>query len=458
MRRAGRTVLALAAGLVLGGCAAGGAGTRAPVVSPTGIVYPPGTPPVQTRFSQTAVLYLRQGQVDRALAQALEGIESDPENPVHSFLAGSAHARLKQYAEADSMFSQAQGLYPAYELDIEPQREAAWAEAFNAGLEAYAAGDVQGTIRAWQQATLIYDLRPEAHRNLATLLSQEGRYAEAIDVYQRGLVGLEKRPATRVLLERDLEERNQAGASMEENLVQLLLFTNRFAEAEPLLRRQLERDPANVQVQSDLASALSGQGRPEEARKIYAALLSEASLQATELFKIGISLFRSSDFMEASEAFRRLTDLQPNSRDAWFNYANSLFAAEAWKSLATVGDRLVELDPLNEKAALIVARAYLEIGDEEAAVRGVKRMEAAPVHLAELQMRPSEARTSVQGRVIGNKAEPGAPVRLRFTFYGDAEALGTETLTVPAPPSGESAMFVVSFGMRATAYRYELVT
>ena len=69
----------------------------------------------------------------------------------------------------------------------------------------------------------------------------------------------------------------------------------------------------------------------------------------------------------------------------------------------------------------------------------------------------SDAETSVQGRVIGNVAEAGTPVRLRFTFYGDDGELGAEAVTVSAPPSKESATFEVSFGSRATAYRYELV-
>ena len=51
---------------LLGGCAASTV-TVGPVVSPTGIVYATGTPPVPTSRSQTATLYLRQDRLDRAL-------------------------------------------------------------------------------------------------------------------------------------------------------------------------------------------------------------------------------------------------------------------------------------------------------------------------------------------------------------------------------------------------------
>ena len=66
------------------------------------------------------------------------------------------------------MFTEAQQIYPAYELDIEPEREAAWTELFNAGIAAYAEEDIEGTIEAWEQAGMMWNLRPDASLNLAT--------------------------------------------------------------------------------------------------------------------------------------------------------------------------------------------------------------------------------------------------------------------------------------------------
>lgn len=453
--------LATAAGcmaaLLLGGC-----GTArvppGPVLSPTGIVYPPGTPPSETRRSQTAILYLRQDRVDRALELALEGVAAEPENPIHYFLAGVAYARSEDYVHADSMFNEAQDLYPAYELDIEPQREAAWGQAFNAGLEAYEDGDTERTIELWREATLMFDLRPEAHRNLASLLSSEGRYTDAIDVYQKALAGLDKRPVTRLLTEPEVEQRAAARFQIERGLAQLLVLTDRFAEAEPLLRRQLARDSTNVQLRADLAQAVSGQGREDEAAEIYSDLLSEGDLATAQLFNLGVGLFRASDFAQAAEAFRRLTELQPNSRDAWFNYANALFAGRDWQGLVSAGRRLVELDPLGENSRLITARAQLETGDREGALTSIASADEAPVYLEQLQMRAAPRTTTVTGRVIGNAAPPGSAVGLRFLFYGEDDVLlGADVLTVAAPEKEESATLQVSFSQRASSYRYELM-
>jgi tetratricopeptide (TPR) repeat protein len=385
------------------------------------------------------------------------GIEAEPENPIHYMLAGLAQIRLQEYSQADAMFNEAQRIYPAYELEIEPEREAAWIELFNVGIAAYAEGDVERTIEAWEMAGVMWDLRPDATLNLASLFDAEGRWDDAIEAYQRVITGLEGEPVTRQLAEEERKEREDLRNRSEQTLTQLLLFTERFAEAEPLLRRHLEVEPTSIQARGDLAAALHGLGRDAEAAEIYTGLLSETGLEAREIFSVGVALYRATDFMAAAEAFEQLTQLQPDSRDAWFNYANALFAAESWESLAAVGDRLAEVDPLGEDSGLIAARAHLELGDEQSAAKGLNRTESAPIHVEGLQFRPSETESSLQGRVIGNAAEPGSQVRLRFTFYRADGTVAIEPLTVSAPPPGVSERFEVSFAGRATAYRYELV-
>jgi tetratricopeptide (TPR) repeat protein len=457
MRGPGAATIGLALVLSLGACAGSPRGPIGPVISPTGIVYEPGIPPTRTRFSQTTTLLLVRGLEDRAIEVARDGLASDPENPIHYFLAGVALSRLREYEEADMMFSEAQRIYPAYELDVEPERRAAWGEAFNRGVQAYHSGNAEEAINAWGDAITMYDLRSEAHRNLASLLAREGVYEEAIKAYSLALAGLQKVPATYVLVEADLQARAKEKVSTAESLAQVLLFVNRFAEAEPLLRRQVLRDPANVRIRSDLATALTGQGQTEEAAKIYAGLLSEKDLGSTEVFNLGVALFRGADFDLAGEAFGRLTRLRPDSRDAWFNYANALFAAEDWEALATVGDRLIELDPLGKNVGLIAARAHLEAGDPQAARDGLERVDTAAVYVEELEMRPFGSATRIQAQVIGNKAEAGTPVRMRFSFYYETEPLGSETLVIEAPPSGESDTFEVLFRTAATAFRYEIV-
>lgn len=448
---------ALAMCALLGGCSTGTVAVS-PAISATGVAYDVGTPPVPTRASQTATLYLRQDRLDRALELLEEGIAESPSNPIHYYLAGITHARLRQYREAAAMFSEAERLYPAYEMQAELEREAAWGEAFNDGLDAYNAGDIAAAIDVWTAATMLFDLRAEAHRNLASVLSGERRYSEAISVYRAGLAGLDKLPASRMLTPDEEAERSEARFDLEDGLAELLLVTERFEEAEPLLRRRLEREPDNVQVRADLAASLSGQGRTGESTAMYATILAGEGLTPGELYNIGVALFRSENYRQAAGAFRQLTELVPDSRDAWFNYANSLFAAEDWETLAGAGERLVELDPLGENSRLLTARAQLESGDRAGALQTLDGVDQAPVYLEGLQLQRRGGVTTVAGRVAGNLAEPQAPVRLRFSFYDDAGVLlGAETFTLFAPGPGDTEQLQVEFPRPAAGYRYEVV-
>lgn len=448
--------LAVVAAL-LPSCASAVRGPPEPVVSPSGYEYPLGTPPVDTQFSQTATLYLRQENPSRALELALEGIESDPGNAIHYFLAGVAHARLGDNEQADAMFLEAERIYPAYELDVEPERERAWAISFNEGIEAFDQGDLAAAVEAWGRATRVYNLRPDAHRNLAAILAGDGRYDEAIEVYENAIEGLSRDPATRNLPEDERTERSTLKRGIEEDLAQLFLFSSRFAEAEPLLRAQLDREPENLDLKGDLAAVLAGMGREAEAAEIYSSLLSEDEIESNALFNIGVSLFQADDFVGAAEAFERLTRIRPDSRDAWFNYANALLAAEDWGRLVDIGPRLVELDPLSETAGLIAARSHLELGDEDSARTGLEAVESLPAFISELQLRPSGSRTTVAGRITPNAGEAGTALRVRFHFMADGDPLGerTLTLTVPADSAGEA--FEVEIAGRASGYRYEVL-
>src|SRR5690606_16726527 len=119
----------------------------------------------------------------------------------------------------------------------------------------------------------------------------------------------------------------------------------------------------------------------------------------------------------AARAFERITVVHPESRDAWYNYANALLAAEEWDRLVEIGERLLAVDPLGENAMLIVARAHLATGDERAALEHLQRIDQAPVLVERLQMRRAGAATVLQGDVVGRGAEAGTDVPLRFTFY-----------------------------------------
>jgi tetratricopeptide (TPR) repeat protein len=469
MRFRSPVIFALTTVFALAGCAAGGAGGGGgPSVSPTGRVYEPGIEPRQTEFSRAATQALARAQLggdeaaaraqyEAAMAQARLGIAADSTNPMHYYVAGEAAVGLGDYALADSMWIAAERFYPAYELEIEPSRESAWANAFNEGVEAYNAGDMAGARRTWEQADRIYRFRPEAAQNLAILLTNEGEYDAAIDMYQRGIESIDMRPATRIIEDEEMAERELTRIDMQKNLAQLLLFRNRFADAEPVLRALVANEPTDIESQANLATVLTRLDRADEARQIYDRLLNSPNLPASELFTIGVALFQAEDFVAAADAFRRVTQLQPDHRDAWFNQANALLAAEAWDQVIPVGQQLIVIDPLNSMASLILVQAYRELDRSTEGLQILQNLETKPVFLDALQIQPGSQRTVLSGEVIGNAAAPGTPVQLRFTFFDDNGQVGTQTISVNAPAREQRQSFEVTVSGNANSYKYEVL-
>ena len=454
---------AMIAALALGGCASatagseGGGGTAQ--VSPTGRTYEPGTAPRENAESRAATLALATSRYQEALTAAQAGMAADSTNPIFYYLAGEAAAGLEEFAYADSMWTIAERIYPAYELDIEPSRENAWITEFNRGISGFNAGDLNAAEDAWASAHRLYKLRPNAVQNLGVVLTQLEQYDEAIQAYEEGLANLDLEPATREIEPEEVTEREEAREFMESNLVMLLLHTEQWAAAETMLRRVVTADPNNVEAQANLAAALSGQGRDDEATQLYTRLLTMPNLGPNQLFNIGVTLFNSGQSLEAGQAFGRVTELNPNHRDAWYNQANALYDAEAWEEVVSVAPRHRQVEPLSQTAGLIQARAYRELDQNDEALAILTQVETMPVWIEDMQISAAGDGTSVSARVEGNAAEPGTPITLRFTFYNDGgQEVTSETVTFNAPAREESTNIEVRSAQPASSYKYEVVS
>jgi tetratricopeptide (TPR) repeat protein len=430
-------------------------------MSPAAANYPPGIRPRDTDATRRAQVLVLQEQYDQALQALQPALQTDTTNARVFLLAGQAHAARGDVDEAVRMYETAQRLFPAAELEVIPLREEAWGRLFNEGVAAYQQGDLDETARLWEQANRLYDYRPEAFQNLAAIYTQRNEYDRAIEAYEQALQSLDRNLPTREWTAEEEESREEARESIQEPLAELLLFTERYSDAERLFRAQLERDPQNVGLQSRLAASISAQpGREAEAQQMYTRLLGTPGLQAEDYDMIGRALFTARDYARAGEAFGRVAQARPNFRDPVFNQANALYASEQWPELRPVGERLLQLDPLNEDAYFMLARAQSQTGANLDALASLERAEALPVKLSSLTMSPTEGRTTVRGTVTGVSATQGTPVQLRFTFRGEnGQTLGTQTATINAPARDATANFEVVFQNPAPAagYSYEVV-
>jgi tetratricopeptide (TPR) repeat protein len=450
--------LALAASVAVGACA--------PAATTDG---PGGTRPTETRFTTAAKLQIAQAEAAtgerqtelfrNALEQSLQGVQTGPNNPQHFYLAGISFAGVGDVEGADSMFNRAVEMYPAYRADVAVAREQAWAQFFNMGVIAYNAGNQQEAIRRWEEANRIFDGRPEAYFNLAAVYSGEQQYDRAIEAFRASVATLDREPG-RELTEEEQADRAESLNNALQNLGNLQLFTEQFADAEGTFRRLTEMQPQNVQARSSLAASLARQNRQDEAMAVYRELLGMQNLSAEEMMSVGIGLFQSQQYEQAETAFGRITQMQPNNRDAWYNRLNALYAQQRWQDVVTVGERVLDLDPLNENAILILVQAHREQRQQQRALQYAQRNQELPIHVDEFQLRHDGTRATLRGTASGNRAAQGTPVRLEFTFYGaDGQTLGTQVATVNAPAQNQTASFEVSVASQTApiGFRYRVM-
>lgn len=455
-------MILMVAAVALGGCtgATAGAGPAAGPTSTSGRTYPPGTRPTESKFTTAAKAALITNNFQAALDQARQGIAADTVNPQHYFLAGQAQVGLGNIEAADSMFDIAERKYPAYVEETLEHRERAWQQALSKGAEAYNNNNMAEAIQQWQIANRISDLHPESYLYLGQALLQEDRADEAVEAFRGGLAALQRNPPVEVWNEEYKAQRLTARPDLIEQLGQTLEFRQRFADAEQLYRQELAADSTNVALRARLAASIGAQqGRAAEAQAMYSQLLSQPGLGARDLESIGAALYNAEKYAEAATAFKRVTDLRPNSAQAWTNYSLALNNAKQWQQLATAAERLAQVDPLSQDAYIFAARAYTSLKQNAKATATVKRVEALPVLVRNVKLQAGASKATLRGEVVGNRARSGTPVALRFTFYGEQGPLGTQTVTVNAPARDAAAPFETSLDITSpvTGYSYELV-
>jgi tetratricopeptide (TPR) repeat protein len=356
----------------------------------------------------------------QAMTHLREGMERDADNAKIWLLAGSVHAALGELREADEAFRKAMQMHPAYADEIAGEREAAWIEAFNAGIEKMDAKDYAEAIRLMEGAQLIYTERPEALMNLGALYANQNQPEKALQAFEQAM---------------------------------------EVAHG-PLYEKLDEEQKAAWDKYRDLAR------------------LNVAQMAAS----VGVDAFQANDYAKAEEQFRRATELNTHSRDYWFNYVQAIWAQtsaledgleaggtaaeDAKQKLPALYDRVEkaaqrtrEADPNSEILYLIEARVNRVRGDiastpaakdagHQAALKVLEAHDRLPVTLDNIQIYSDGDGIVINGDMKNRKAAEGAPVRVTFTLLGlDGQTIGEETVTVNAP----AAEAKVEFKGRATA-------
>ncbi|HSJ24252.1 MAG TPA: tetratricopeptide repeat protein [Longimicrobiales bacterium] len=351
-----------------------------------------------------------------ALTHLREGMEREADNARVWLLAGTVLAALGEMQEADQAFTRAVQMHPEYAEEIAGERESAWIVAFNEGLELMDEGRLDEAIERMEGAQIIYNQRPEALMNLGALYANSGDMAKAQESFEKAI------EATHGSLFEQIDDETR----------------------EMWLRY---REMAAVNVAQMLAAR-------------------------------GVDSFNNNDFNEAETHFGRATELNPHSRDFWFNYLQAVWAQvneredaleedanpaaveRARNELPALYDRSLEIvettrsfDPTNEVLFRVEAQAKRMKGElggtdasreqgQNAAYAALERLDALAVTVDNLVVYSDGAGIAIEGLIRNRKATEGTPVQIEFTFLNlEGNEIGRTTVTANAPATDDVAQF-----------------
>ena len=394
---------------------------------------------------------------EAALAESEAAIAEDPRNPLPWLQAGTALLALGEYVRGDSAFDQAETLRPIYALETEVLRERAWINLYNLALPSINAADYEAAIPYFEDANLVYDLRPEVMITLGQIYSSMSRVDEAIENLTRAQ-NLIEGPRAMEMDSATVASWQEQGADLPLMMAQAYLQGDRYDEAAAAFNEILAREPDNMEVARSLASVYVETDQPDAARDIYRDLLSAPGLTPSDLYQIGIGFYQTEDYGEAGEAFKRAATQAPKDREAAEFWARSLQLmfqdqetagqepdAAGLAELERAAEQWIELDPNNQNGYVILAQTVNKAGDQDRARELIAQIEGLAVWVEDLFLtRNPGVGATLSGQVRNKTMEAGQNVTLNLTFFDSGgNAIGTEQATVRLPAVDATQVFDV---------------
>jgi len=397
----------------------------------------------------------------QALQSAQAELAADSLNPLGQRLAGEAYLGLKDYTQAAEHLNKAEAGWELYELELAPIREQAYIDLYQEASPLLQSGDYEQAAQLLEAANTIYPDRPEAVITLAQIyaaLRQDDKALQAIDEAQAFF-------DSDAFANSDPDSQSNwrdMASSLDLMRGQVLVDQGKFEDAVDIYRQIHEANPDSVPITQDLAAILMQMGQQDSALVVYQDLLGRSGLSAQDYFRIGVGFYQASDYGSAAQAFEKDVNESSKDRDGLEMWARSLQLDSAFTAVPPVAQRWLELDPASQIGITVLAQAMNASGDAQGAGQVIRRVEALPFSMDDLQMSAGGGGgATVTGTVTNKTLDEGTTVNLNFTFYDDSGAsIGTtqQSVQVGAPGIGKTLQVDFNSDQHVGGYGYTFMT
>lgn len=226
---------------------------------------------------------------------------------------------------------------------------------FDLGFAHTMGGEIPAAIEAYRKALELNASLPQANINLAILLMDQQRAAEAVPLLEKAVVQRPQDARSVVLLADALAATGKRGRAAEEyrnaialdaklapaylGLAHLQVAGKQFDEAIKNLRKAADLQPGNVATRLEIGGVLEAAGRPDEARAFYQDLAVKQPDNAVVHRRLAHLLLAAKKFDEAATELETATKLAPapgDERDLAIAYARAKRAGLAIPRLKKV--------------------------------------------------------------------------------------------------------------------------
>ncbi len=337
----------------------------------------------------SAKLYEKQGEFDKAIEWFEKAIEKKPENPEAHYRLGNLYGMKGRIADMVREFDASLSYSKKYEKEIKISRDKYFRESFKTGVDAANAGDFPKALQAFNAARTIEPKQVDTYKNLVYVYSRLDSIPGMMQVYEE-LLTIDPNDYETYLALASIHNRNQ---EYEQSIARL----RKAVEVAP--------DSAKPRIIGEIGITYDLMGKGDEAMKTYEEALQMRPGNKDLMFNMGRLYFMRDDYANAVKLF-----------------------TEVWKS-----------NPEDFEVNYQVGASYLKIGERlDKKAREVEEELMALKSAPKSKKDPLTARVDSLRQVAGENFKTAMPYLLRAAILKPEQASAWNNLGVGYMRNGQT--------------------
>ncbi len=395
----------------------------------------------------------------RSLTEAIQGgLAGDPSA---WYFMGIYYALTGDGEGADSAFDKTEAAMPSCKEDISQYRQIVWARVANQGIEGMRNNDYERAKERFRLANELYQGDPTASFYLGTIFATEDNADSALHYYK-----LAARIGAGDTAHAEIHEKSvQNVARIYEVLEQWDSAATWFAE----YRKVRPDDPEGL---TGHARSLLAAGDTTDAIQLYDSILAQADMiDPLDLFRVGVSLFRTDNAGLAAKAFELGLQRNPYYRNGLFNLVNAYFqlAQDAQGKqlpdsvrvyafrMLPAAHRLRGVDPQNQQVVRLIAAAHQLLGNDDSTDVWLRRANQMTFQVEVQVGREAAGGYEVVGTISNLRSQATNVPAIIFEFLNsEGQVVASETISAQTiEPNGIKQFQLTPSGEGIVAWRYK---